>query len=139
MPELTNRISYIESKITKLLKEISVLQQIKVELQKRNINWEYRTITYGVPLVVDLNKEFSFVTSSASGGADTVTVIDGDPGMIKTITAKTLSLGDSLDVIPNNTTGTWTTINLSKEGETCTLIWDGSGWNIKAVNGGVIS
>jgi hypothetical protein len=77
------------------------------------------------------------ITEVTSTGADVIVVPDGlYIGHRKMVTC--IVDGGSVIVTPTTTTGAWATVTLLSVADNTTLVWDGSGWLVEAVGGGLI-
>lgn len=77
------------------------------------------------------------ITEVTSTGADVIVVPDGlYIGHRKIVSC--IVDGGSVIVTPTTTTGAWGTVTLLSVADNTTLVWDGAGWLVEAVGGGLI-
>lgn len=78
------------------------------------------------------------VTEVTSDGANVITLANGlYIGQKKTIIL--IAIGTSAIVTPATTLGVWSTITLLVVGDTCQLIWNGTGWSALGVGAGTVN
>lgn len=78
------------------------------------------------------------MTEVTSTGADVIVVPDGlYIGHQKIVSC--IVDGGSVIVTPTTTTGAWATVTLLSVADNTTLIWDGAGWLVQAVGGGLVA
>lgn len=88
---------------------------------------------------LDVTASFIISDGDADTDEDTVSLADGVAGQVKIFTYKTdTDTGDTVNVTPASFGGN-TKIVFDTEGEGCTMIFDGTNWNVVSNNGGVIS
>ena len=75
---------------------------------------------------------------NATAGAAPTTLADGANGQIKTIINVSTGGSNAVNIVPSNLRG-GTTITLNAPGETVTLMFKNSNWNIIAGNGYAVS
>lgn len=95
----------------------------------------YSTESITSPDTTDNSVVVSFVTTSGTEAAEEVTVPDGTVvGQIKVVTLVELAeSADSVEVVATNATGTGDyNISLQTEGDSTTLIWNGTGWIVQS-------
>jgi len=80
------------------------------------------------------NVTTAITTVNATSATGTVTLADGSDGQIKTIINVSTSGTNNVVITPANLRG-YTTVTLNAEGETVTLLFKGSQWNIIAGHG----
>ena len=80
------------------------------------------------------NVTSSITTIDATSAAGTVTLTDGSDGQVKTFINTSTSGANNIIITPTNLRG-YTTVTLNAEGETVTLLFKGSQWNIIAGHG----
>jgi hypothetical protein len=80
------------------------------------------------------NVTTAITTINATAATGTVTLSDGSDGQVKTFINTSTSGTNNVVITPTNLRG-YTTITLNAEGETVTLLFKGSQWNIIAGHG----
>ena len=78
--------------------------------------------------------DITSAVTEVSGTGGPLTIADGSDGQIKTIIDTAASGTDAFVITPSNLRG-YTTITLNAPGETVTLMFKNSNWNIIAGNG----
>lgn len=78
--------------------------------------------------------DITSAVTEVSGTGGPLTIADGSDGQIKTIIDTASSGTDAFVITPSNLRG-YTTITLNAPGETVTLMFKNSNWNIIAGNG----
>jgi hypothetical protein len=82
----------------------------------------------------------SFITTNGDGDEDAVTLADGTIGQVKIfVSAVEGAGGDSYKVTPAHMNGGTKITFDGTVGDGCTMIFDGTSWNIVSNNGGTIS
>ena len=82
----------------------------------------------------------SFVTTDGDGDENALTLADGTKGQIKVfVTAVETAGGDSYKITPAHMNGGTKITFDATVGDGCTMIFDGTSWNIISNNGGTIS
>ena len=92
-------------------------------------------------IAANLNKTMTLITTNGDADLDNVTLADGQVGQTKIFAV--IAEGhadDTIKVTPANLNGgTQITFSATPVGEGCTMIFDGTSWNITANNGGTIA
>ena len=83
-------------------------------------------------LVANVTSAITVINATSATG--TVTLADGSDGQIKTFINTSTSGTNNVVITPANLRG-YTTVTLNAEGETVTLLFKGSQWNIIAGHG----
>ncbi|MFH2073803.1 MAG: hypothetical protein ABIJ57_00455, partial [Pseudomonadota bacterium] len=82
----------------------------------------------------------TFIATDGNGDEDNATLADGTVGQIKIFVTKTEGAGgDTYKITPANMNGGTKITFDGVVGDGCTLIFDGTKWNVISTNGGVIS
>ena len=82
----------------------------------------------------------SFITTNGDGDEDAVTLADGTIGQVKIfVSAVEGAGGDSYKITPAHMNGGTKITFDGTVGDGCTMIFDGTSWNIVSNNGGTIS
>lgn len=84
---------------------------------------------------IDVTSAVSEVTQTA--GATALSLADGSDGQLKTVLAVGTG-ANTITITPTNLRG-FTTITLNAEGETATLLFKNSKWNVITTNGAVLA
>ena len=93
-----------------------------------------QTLTGDGSTTLVANVTTAITTVNATSATGTVTLADGSDGQIKTIINVSTSGTNNVVITPANLRG-YTTVTLNAEGETVTLLFKGSQWNIIAGHG----
>ena len=90
-----------------------------------------QTLTADGSTALTANVTSAITEVDSSGGAGTVSLADGSDGQIKTFIMT--AAGSTITITPSNLRG-WTSVTLDAVGETVTLMFKNSNWNVIAKN-----
>ena len=93
-----------------------------------------QTLTGDGSTTLVANVTSAITTVNATSATGTVSLADGSDGQIKTFINTSTSGTNDVVITPANLRG-YTTVTLNAEGETVTLLFKGSQWNIIAGHG----
>jgi hypothetical protein len=95
------------------------------------LSQDSQTLTADGSTALTANVTSAITEVNSSGGAGTVSLANGSDGQIKTFIMT--AAGSTITITPSNLRG-WTSITLDAVGETVTLMFKNSNWNVIAKN-----